>query len=123
MSRKLGKRSNFDQTGKAVNIYPSSIGRAVTGDANEKTLPSSLCLFLREGPVVSGSLAVRESEISKETGIRELGGTCLSCGYRQSKAGQANVTRQCPPVEWQANKILNPADFTTRVELDRVSRE
>jgi hypothetical protein len=38
-----------------------------------------------EGPVVSGSVAVRENEISKETDVREIGAICLSCGHRQSK--------------------------------------
>jgi hypothetical protein len=58
---------------------------------------SVYCCEKCEGPVVSGSLAVRESEISKETGIRELGGTCLACGNRQSRAGQASFAQQCPP--------------------------
>jgi len=76
-----------------------------------------------QGPVVSGSLAVRENEISKESDIREIGAICLSCGHGQNKAGGTGVTRQFPPVEWQSIKALNPADITTRVELDRVPRE
>ncbi len=36
------------------------------------------------GPVVAGSIAVRENEISKETDVREVGAICLSCGHRQS---------------------------------------
>ncbi len=76
-----------------------------------------------QGPVVTGSLAVRENEISQETNIREIGALCLSCGHRQSKASEASFTRQFPPVEWQPIKAPNPADITTRVELDRVSRE
>lgn len=38
------------------------------------------------GQVISGSTAVRENEISKETEVREVGAICLSCGHRQSKA-------------------------------------
>jgi hypothetical protein len=90
VSRKPGERSNFDQTGKAVNIYP----------VLERAFPLQRMQMRKqyqcEG-VVSGALAVRESEISKETGIRELGGTCLACGNRQSRAGQASFARQCPP--------------------------
>jgi hypothetical protein len=37
------------------------------------------------GPVVAGSLATRENEISKETDIRHVGAICLTCGHRQSK--------------------------------------
>ena len=36
------------------------------------------------GPVVAGSLAVRENEISRETDIRPVGTICLSCGHRLS---------------------------------------
>jgi hypothetical protein len=52
------------------------------------------------GPVISGSTAVRENEISNETDIREVGAICLSCGHRQSKATAPGVTRNFPPVQW-----------------------
>jgi RNase P subunit RPR2 len=41
------------------------------------------------GPVISGSTAVRGSEISKETEVKQVGAICLSCGHRQSKVGTA----------------------------------
>jgi hypothetical protein len=44
------------------------------------------------GPVVAGSLAVRENEISKATEIKEVGVICLSCGHRQGK-----MTAWCYP--------------------------
>ena len=77
------------------------------------------------GPVISGSIAVRENEISNETDIRALGAICLSCGHPQSKAGEARFTRQFPPVEWQPIRAFSPPDVTTRtrLELDRVSRD
>lgn len=53
------------------------------------------------GPVVAGSLAVRESEISKETEIGQVGTICLSCGHRPEKAGAATPVRHLSPVEWQ----------------------
>ena len=59
-----------------------------------------------EGPVVSGSITVRENEISKETDVREIGAMCLACGHKQAKAGAASFTRQCPPMEWRQIKAL-----------------
>ncbi len=59
-----------------------------------------------EGPVVSGSLAVRENEISKETDITQVGAMCLACGHKQAQARDAGITRQCPPVDWQPAKTL-----------------
>jgi len=53
------------------------------------------------GPVVAGSLAVRENEISKETDIKPVGAICLSCGHRQSKMTKLGMPRQFPPVEWE----------------------
>ena len=65
-----------------------------------------------DGPVVAGSLAVRENEISKETDIRALGEMCLACGHRQHHAGVANFTRHFLPVEWQPVKA--PSRGTSR---------
>jgi hypothetical protein len=52
------------------------------------------------GPLVAGSLAVRENEISKETDIRQVGAICLSCGHRQSIASAPAPGRHLPPIEW-----------------------
>lgn len=60
-----------------------------------------------EGPVVSGSLAVRENEISKETDVRQVGAVCLTCGHKQAQAGEAGITRRCPPVDWQPIRALS----------------
>jgi hypothetical protein len=75
------------------------------------------------GPLVSGWLAVRENEISKETDIREIGTVCLSCGDRQSKTAEASVTRYFPPREWEPNKTRNPVAITRHLDLNKVSRE
>ena len=53
------------------------------------------------GPVVSGSTAIRENEISKETDIRQVGAICLTCGHRQGKITEFATSRQFPPVEWE----------------------
>jgi len=58
------------------------------------------------GPVISGSTAVRESEISKETDIREVGAICLSCGHRQSDATGPVPSRHFLPVEWETDAAL-----------------
>jgi hypothetical protein len=58
------------------------------------------------GPVVSGWLAVRENDVSKETDIRQVGAVSLSCGHRQSKT-EPGVTRQFLPVEWESASLLS----------------
>ncbi len=56
------------------------------------------------GPVVSGSIAVRENEISKETEVSEVGAICLSCGHRQINASDGSLAcnfphRFCDPTQ------------------------
>jgi hypothetical protein len=53
------------------------------------------------GPVIAGSTAVRENEISKETGIRQVGAICLSCGHRQDKATEPGRVRHLLPIAWE----------------------
>ncbi len=52
------------------------------------------------GPVIAGSTAVRESEISKETEIRRVGAICLTCGHRQDKATEPTRARHLLPIAW-----------------------
>jgi len=59
-----------------------------------------------KGPVISGSLAVRENEISKETDIRQVGAICLSCGHRQSSATEPARTRDLSPLEWEPVRAI-----------------
>jgi hypothetical protein len=58
--------------------------------------PCDLC----SGPVISGSVAVRENEISKETDIRQVGAICLTCGHRQSADVAPERVRHLLPIEW-----------------------
>ena len=51
-------------------------------------------------PVIAGTLAVRENEISKETDIRPVGAICLACGHRQSTATAPARVRHLLPIEW-----------------------
>jgi hypothetical protein len=76
------------------------------------------------GPAVTGSLAVRENEISKETEIRMLGEVCLSCGHTQHHAGNAVLARHFPPTEWQPDVVPKPivALNVEPLELEQASR-
>ena len=58
-------------------------------------------------PVVSGFIAVRENEISKETEIRQVGAICLSCGHRQNKATEPGRARHMPQIEWGPLGAIN----------------
>lgn len=62
------------------------------------TFPCDTCA----GPVVAGSTAVRENEISKETEIRSVGPPiCLSCGHRQATATEPARVRHLLPISWE----------------------
>jgi hypothetical protein len=65
------------------------------------------------GPVIAGSLAVRENEISKETDIRPVGAICLSCGHRQSQATGPARARHLQPVEWEPVSALGAGHLAT----------
>jgi hypothetical protein len=52
------------------------------------------------GPVIAGSVAIRENEISKETDIRQVGAICLTCGRRPASDGDTSRFRHLLPIEW-----------------------
>jgi hypothetical protein len=55
------------------------------------------------GPVIAGSTAVRENEISRETDVQKLGmPVCLSCGHRQEAATEPARVRHLLPIAWDA---------------------
>jgi hypothetical protein len=66
-----------------------------------------------DGPVVRGSIAVRENEISKETDIREIGAICLSCFHRQNRTTEHALIRYCSPIEWESGRAIDAGDLTT----------
>jgi hypothetical protein len=74
------------------------------------------------GPVISGSTAVRENEISKETDIREVGAICLSCGHRQSKATAPGKRGNFPPVQWDLRSAI-PLEHLVSAYFEAVNRE
>jgi hypothetical protein len=65
------------------------------------------------GPVIAGSVAVRENEISKETDIRPVGAICLSCGHRQAIATAPARLRHLLPIEWELVDSIKAPDRTT----------
>jgi hypothetical protein len=73
------------------------------------------------GPVVAGSTAVRESEISKEIDIRQVGAICLSCGHRQDKATEPARARHLLPMAWEPVRLTetNPPTTIFVEALDR----
>jgi len=73
------------------------------------------------GPVVSGSLAVRENEISRETEITQVGAVCLSCGHRQLKATEPERARQFFPTEWTSGDVIKP-DHLVTAYVDMLNR-
>src|SRR5271165_5350423 len=66
-----------------------------------------------DGPVVAGSTAVRENEISKETDIRQVGAICLSCGHRQSGPTEPARARHLLPIEWDPVSPNGAGGLTT----------
>ncbi len=66
-----------------------------------------------QGPVISGSLAVRENEISKETEIRQVGAICLSCGHRQNGTTAPARARHLTPVEWESGSAIEASHLAT----------
>lgn len=54
-----------------------------------------------EGPVAKAWVGIKENEISRETGIQQVGAICVACGHRQSKPSQENCSRHFAPVEWR----------------------
>jgi len=63
------------------------------------------------GPVVTGSLAVRQNEISKETEKQEIGAICLSCGYRQNTATEGTQARHLMPMEWPSADAIKTGNL------------
>jgi len=73
------------------------------------------------GPVIAGSVAVRENEISKETDIRQVGAMCLSCGHRQTGPTEPGSARHLLPIEWDPVSA-NGARHLTTAFLEAINR-
>jgi hypothetical protein len=75
-------------------------------------LSAYLC-DLCAGPVITGSLGVRENEISKETNISPVGAICLSCGQRPDPASTPGIIRHSFPIEWEIASIKDAGHLET----------
>ena len=53
-----------------------------------------------EGPVIAGSFGTRETEITREIDLTQVGAICLSCGNKQTEMNDTNIVRQFAPIEW-----------------------
>ena len=53
-----------------------------------------------DGPVIAGSFGARETEITIETDLTQVGAVCLSCGNKQTEINATNIVRQFAPIEW-----------------------
>jgi hypothetical protein len=73
------------------------------------------------GPVIAGSLGVREDEISREIEIREVGAICISCGHRQDKATEPGHPRYFFPIEWEKVSIQD-ADHSETAYVEALNR-
>ena len=52
------------------------------------------------GPVIAGFMGTRHDDISKETDIRNVGATCIACGFRPDTLIEPSVDRRFRPIEW-----------------------
>jgi hypothetical protein len=87
-----------------------------------RAFPCDIC----DGPVVTGSTAVCESDIQQETEITQVGAICLSCGRRQSEATAPERASDFPPVLWdppKASRIGHTADLSSQSCRTTLSRE
>ncbi len=73
------------------------------------------------GPVVSGSTTVRENEISRETGTREVGAICLSCDHKPDLGSAPKDLRNFPPVQWDTPKAAH-TDHMVSAYFEMVNR-
>ena len=65
------------------------------------------------GPVVAGSLGIRENEISKETEISSVGARCLSCGHQQDNVTEPGRVRFFFPIEWEMASVKDAGHLKT----------
>jgi hypothetical protein len=82
---------------------------------------SAYACDLCAGPVVTGAVAVRENEISKETDLRQVGAICLTCGHRQSNAIEPAHVRHFFPIEWEPASASD-AEHLTTINVEALNR-
>ena len=83
---------------------------------------SAYACDLCAGPVVAGTVAVRENEISKETDIRQVGAICLTCGHRQCEPTEPGRARHSLPIEWETTSPSGGAGHLTTAYREALNR-
>ena len=64
------------------------------------------------GPVIAGSIGVRENEISKETDLRQVGAVCLSCGQKQTRRARPAPFHPCNGSQSKrSRRVLAPQNY------------
>jgi hypothetical protein len=76
------------------------------------------------GPVISGSSATRETEIERETELRQIGAACLSCGKQYTSLPTSRPVRHLAPLEWNSADLIrkkqDPPSKSTLVVKDYI---
>ena len=72
------------------------------------------------GPVISGYVATRETDIQRESDIRQVGSVCLSCGKRYGSLPLSHKVRHIAPFEWHTTepakmKVIAPLEVASVV--------
>jgi hypothetical protein len=73
------------------------------------------------GPVISGAGSTRETEIQRETNIRQIGSVCLSCGKRYVGLPGSGVVHHMAPFEWNWVIVENPNKTSTTFDSAQVA--
>ena len=72
------------------------------------------------GPVIAGSFALRENEISKETDKQLLEAICLVCGDKPPRVRGVKVSRDFAPVEWPTIMTADTDEIANHIETSPI---
>ncbi len=73
------------------------------------------------GPVISGAVTTRETEIQRETDIKQVGSICLSCGRKYSSVPISRAVRHIAPFEWTSPDLAVRRQASTQEAVSVVS--
>ena len=96
--------SNCGQTATGRDVYDRWDACDETQLVTMTTHYLHLCAYTCvacNGPVISGSFTTRETEIQRETDIRQIGSICLSCGKRYGSPPTSRAVSHIAPIEWK----------------------
>jgi hypothetical protein len=63
------------------------------------------------GPVISGSVATRETEIQRPSEVRQIGSICLACKKQYGSLPTSRAVRHIAPFEWSAPVLEDKEAF------------